>query len=184
MATAKKTGTALAKPAPPGETAMVSVSIESIPTAEQIADAIEGGYKLYFEGENTGGSILVDKLRNLKSGADLFSAADLEKVQDHLGETVTIMKIDSVVNADEKYADQAGLGIFLVCTVVDSQGESAKWGIGAQDPVGVIVGLHDLGLLPWKVSFELAEKPTKRGFRPINTVSRTTMTDDGEKLDF
>ena len=173
MATPKR-GTGLAKsPARPRTPAIVEEAatvITTLPTVADIAAAVKGRYKLFYDGPEDGGSILANAITSATSGADLFAASELEKVNDHLGETLVIQSLDAVRNSD--FEEAGGLGIYLIVTATDVDGVLMRLGVGSADAVGKIVALAELDSLPWAVAFERSTKATRAGYFPINLVSR------------
>ena len=145
-----------------------TLEIYDIPTAADISSAIKGGYKLYYDGVTSEGSLLADQMDRSSTPEELFAESELEKLDDHLGELFTILSIDAVRNSDF----EGGLGIYLIVSAADEDGTVIKLSIGAGDPLGKIVKLHEMGALPWAVSFERSARETKAGFHPINVVNR------------
>lgn len=156
----RKTGTAPA--------VVASFAIEDVPTRAQVIDAIASGSKLYFDGDENANSILPGILATAENPLDVFAAGELEKVEDHYGEILTILSVDAVRNSDF----EGGLGIYLVVSAATIEGEVIRLGVGSTDAIGKLVALHEMGAFPWQVSFERSQKATKAGFYPVNLVSR------------
>lgn len=166
----------------PAVIAEADYTITEIPTVEQVKTALAEGVKFYFDGESDTGSFLATTLERASTPDDLFAESELVKIKEHLGETFDLMGIDAVRNSD--FNEEGGLGIYLIVSAVDSEGELVKLGVGQVDPLGKIVALHEMNAFPWRVSFEKSEKQTKRGFFPINLVNRQARTKSGAKTDF
>ena len=168
--TPAKSGTR--KPAPRASTSVAlaaTFTVDTVPTRAQVVDAIASGSKLYFDGDESGAStILPGILSSADSPLDVFATGELEKVEDHYGEILTVLSIDGVRNSDF----EGGLGIYLVVSAATIEGEVIRLGVGSTDAVGKLVTLNELGAFPWKVSFERATKATKAGFFPVNLVNR------------
>ena len=144
-------------------------TIDAVPSKSQVIDAIASGSKLFFEGDESGAStILPGILSAADNPLDVFAGGELEKVEDHYGEILTVLSIDGVRNSDF----EGGLGIYLVVSAATIEGEVIRMGVGSTDAIGKLVTLNDLGAFPWKVSFERATKATKAGFFPVNLVNR------------
>ncbi len=174
MAT-KKQGTSLARTtAAPARRAKTSEVVEvaeviyDVPTINQVKEAIQNRSKLFFDGDESGDSILIGTLAKAKDGFDLFAESELEKVEDHLGETLTITAVNAVRNSEF----EGGLGVYLIVTAVDVDGGEFRLAVGQTDPIAKIVSLSEMGQLPWAVCFERSSKPTRAGFYPINLLSR------------
>ena len=159
-----------------------SYVISSIPTVAEFTQALRGGGKLFVDEDATEtGSFLAEALDRAESGADVFSAGGgLLHVKEHLGEVFTILGIDAVRNSDF----EGGVGVYLIVSAIDSEGELVKLDIGQTDPMGKLLKLHELNAFPWRVTFEKSEKATKGGFFPINLVSRQALDKSGGKVDF
>jgi len=164
-AATKKPGTAITK-----RKATPSVIVTGIPTSQQVAEAIASGEKLYVDVDDTerGASILPGIIEHAEKAEDLFGTAELAAVKNHLDETLRVLGIASVNNSD--FAE--GLGIYIVITVVDTNGEVFNLGVGAADPMAKLLKLNELGAFPYDVAFVQAEKATRAGFRPINLETR------------
>lgn len=169
--------TALANPEQPkravakkktGEVITASYAVDDIPTAEQVGQALATGSKLYFDGDETTGSILPGILANAESPIDLFDEGTLEAVENHLGETLNILSVDGVRNSDF----EGGLGVYLIVTANTIDGEILRLSVGVVDGVAKLSAIHHMGGFPWAVSFERSTKATKSGFYPINMKSR------------
>ena len=145
-----------------------AISIYEIPSSEMVVEALTNRQKLYFDGDVSGDSYLADTINNAESGDDLFAASELDAVEDHLDETLTIRSIVGVRNSDF----EGGLGVYLIVEAVTLDGEALRLAVGQSDPLAKIVKLHELEQLPWPVAFERSKKPTKSGFYPINLLSR------------
>ena len=144
-------------------------SVDTIPTRSQVIDAIASGSKLYFDGDESGtNTILPGILSAAESPLDVFAGGELEKVEDHYGEILTVLSIDGVRNSDF----EGGLGIYLIVSAATIEGEVIRLGVGSTDAIGKLVALNDLGAFPWKISFERSTKATKAGFFPVNLVNR------------
>jgi hypothetical protein len=170
MVAKKTTG---ARKAPPRNRQAVEVAsrlIEGVPSGALIAQAISLGEKLYVDtdSEESGPSIIPALIANAQKPEDLFGGSDLEKVENHYGETLRVLGINGVNNSDFK----DGLGIYLVLTVATTDGETFALGVGSADAVAKLCALNDMDAFPYDVAFVLSEKPTKRGFYPVNMVSR------------
>lgn len=165
-------GTKLAttKAAAPEVIEEASLVLYDIPTSAQVAEAIRSGSKLFVEGESDGSSILVDTLDNATTGEDVFAENELLSVKEHYGETFVVQRIVSVRNSD--FDEAGGLGIYLIVEATTVNGELVKLAVGAKDPIGKLVKLHELGAFPWAVVFERSTKATKAGFYPVNMFSR------------
>lgn len=165
----KKVVKRAAPPRPSSGTMAVSRVLNGVPTAAQVAAAIAAGEKLYVDEETGEGvSIIPALIANASKPEDLFGGSELEQVKNHLGETLRVLGINNVNNSD--FED--GLGIYIVCTVVNNNGETFALGVGAADAVAKICALNDMGAFPYDVAFVEADKKTKRGFTPINLESR------------
>lgn len=170
MATSKAVAKTSQAPRRPARTEVVVASfpIEDVPTKAQVIEAIASGSKLYFDGDETTGSILPGILANAENPLDVFAVGELEKVEDHYGEVLTILSIDGVRNSDF----EGGLGIYLVVSAATVEGEVIRLAVGQMDPVAKLAALNEMNAFPWKVAFEQSEKATKGGFHPVNLVSR------------
>ena len=111
-----------------------SYVISSIPTVAEFTQALRGGGKLFVDEDATEtGSFLAEALDRAESGADVFSAGGgLLHVKEHLGEVFTILGIDAVRNSDF----EGGVGVYLIVSAIDSEGELVKLDIGQTDPMG------------------------------------------------
>lgn len=145
-----------------------AITIYDIPTSELVVTALNEHTKLYFDGDVSGDSYLADTISAAESGDDLFAASELEKVDDYLGDTLTIQQIVGVRNSDF----EGGLGVYLIVEATTLDGELLRLAVGQSDPLAKIVKLHELGALPFPVAFERSSKATKSGFYPINLLSR------------
>jgi hypothetical protein len=159
---------ARAKRTTSSEVTAVSYAIDDIPTSQQVLDAIETDSKLYFDGDESTTSILPGILGAAEKPIDVFGSGELEKVEDHFGETLNILSLDGVRNSDF----EGGLGVYLIVTASTIDGEIIRLGVGNTDAVAKLVKLNEMGAFPWAVSFDLSTKATKRGFFPINLNSR------------
>lgn len=178
MATSKRGGTRVPArtsqaprraPAPKPEVVEeAALVIFATPTIAQVQAAIASRTRLFFDGDAGSESILAGVLGKATDGFDLFAESTLEKVEDHLGELLTVTSIDAVRNSDY----EGGLGVYLICTFVSADGEEIRMAIGQTDPLAKIVALAELGQLPWAVEFARSERATKGGFYPINLLSR------------
>ncbi len=170
MATSKavaRTSQAPRKAPPRGEMVTASIAIDTIPTRQQVADAIRNHSKLYFDGDEAEGSMLPALLENAQRPEDLFSASSLDKLEDHFGEELKILSVDAVRNSDFKDS----LGVYLIVTAVSVEGEILHLPVGHSSGLAVLSGLYEMDAFPWVIVFERSEKPTKTGFYPINTTS-------------
>jgi hypothetical protein len=149
--------------------AAIEVEVEGFPTAAVIEQALREKVKLHVADEDEGGvSVLLSTLANATTADDLFAGSELEKLTDHLGETLVIRSLDAVRNSD---FDEGALGVYAIVTaVVHSTGELVKIAIGATEPFAIVCALHEMDALPRALRFERSEKTTKAGFRPINVV--------------
>jgi hypothetical protein len=155
--------------------------VTDVPTLAQFTEAVQEGVKLVYEGSEQTDNFLADTLTSATSTADLFGgASELLKVEEVLGTVLTLTGIDAVRNSD--FED--GMGIYLIVSAVDPEGEAVKLAVGNKSGIGVILGIHENDDFPWKVSFERSSKPTKRGFFPINIVNRQVVDKNGKKVDF
>ena len=178
LATTKK---APARAKPTGEVVVADYVISGVPSLEQFKEAVREGAKFYLEDEGETGSFLAETLDRAETTADLFGGdSELLKVEQNLGTVFTLLGIDAVRRSD--FAD--GMGIYLVVSATDPDGELIKLAIGNQSGIGVILGIAENGDFPWKVSFERSQKATKRGFYPINILNRQTLDKTGKKVDF
>lgn len=159
-----------------------SYVISSIPTVAEFTQALREGGKLFVDEDATEtGSFLAEALDRAESGADVFSAGgELLHVKEHLGEVFTILGIDAVRNSDF----EGGVGVYLIVSAIDSEGELVKLDVGQTDPMGRLLKLYELNAFPWRVAFEKSEKATKGGFFPINLVSRQALDKSGGRVDF
>lgn len=179
-APAKQVGTTMAAAPVSTELAEFKYIQGSIPTVAEVSAAIKGGYKLAVE-DSEGASILPSILDNASSPDQLFLTPELEKTKEHLDETLTIFSVDGCNNSD---FDEGKLGIYLVVTVANEEGEVFRMAVGTEQPLGLILALREMDAFPWRVAFVLADKKTKRGFTPVNLESRTSLDKHGNKLDF
>ena len=75
------------------------------------------------------------------------------------------LRIESIAKRASDFAD--GLGIYLVAKGVDlSTGEPLTWATSAIAVVATLTRVHYLGQLPVIGELIVADKPTKRGYRP------------------
>lgn len=177
MAT-KNPGTAIARPSK-ASTSVVTASevVTKVPTSVELLDAIQGGYKLFYDGEEGGEDILAASLAHVESMDDLKAAtskSELDKVADHLGETVILLSVDGVRNSEHQ--ESGSLGVYLVVSAKSLDGSrNYRFAVGQRDPMVKIAKANDLGGFPWAVAFERSAKPTKAGYSPVNLVSRETV---------
>jgi len=156
--------------------------ISGVPSLAQVKEVLESGSKFYLDDTSSDtGSFLASTLA-ADTPEGLFAESELLSTKDHLGEVFVIEGIDAVRPSD--YDEPGGLGVYLVVSAIDSDGELVKLSVGSKDAFAKIVALSEMGSLPWRVSFEKAEKATKRGFFPINLVNRHASTKSGKKVDF
>ena len=185
LATTKKAAphkTAVAKK-PSGTIAQADYTITDLPSVSQIVEALTEGSKLFYDGETStqGESMLLDRLTK-GSVRDMFDEASLEKIKDHFGEKLIVTSVDGVRNSE--FDDGGGLGVYLIISAVDPEGEVLKMAVGTSDGIGFISRLNEEGELPWAVSFEKATKATRSGYFPVNCVSRQSFDKAGNKTDF
>jgi hypothetical protein len=147
-----------------------AITIYDIPSSELVVQALNDHTKLFFDGDTSGDSFLASVIDGAQSADDLFAESELDAVENHLGETLTIQSVDGVRNSDF----EGGLGVYLIVTATTLDGELLRLAVGQGDPLAKIVKLHELDALPYPVAFERSEKPTKRGFYPINLLGRKT----------
>lgn len=145
----------------------VAIEVAGIPTTQEVVAALTTGSKLYVAGDDTATSILPGILAGAEKAVDVFGGGELEKLEDHLGEKLTVLSVDGARNSDF----EGGLGIYLIVSAADPNGEVIQLSVGTQDGVGKLVKLHELHAFPWTVRFERATKATKGGFYPINMVN-------------
>lgn len=158
--------------------------ISGVPSLAQVKQVLESGSKFYLDDTSSGdtGSFLASTLGRADTPEGLFAESELLSTKDHLGEVFIIEGIDAVRPSD--YDEPGSLGVYLVVSAIDSDGELVKLSVGSKDAFAKIIALSEMGSLPWRVSFEKAEKATKRGFFPINLVNRQATTKSGKKVDF
>ena len=179
LSTTKK---AVAKKAAPKAIEEAAYVIEGIPTVEQFTTALKENAKLYVEGEGETGSFLAETIERAETGQDVFGGGgELLKVKEHLGEVFNVLGIDAVRNSD--FNEEGGMGVYLIISAVDANGELVKIGVGQTDPMGKLVKLNELEAFPWRVSFETSKKETRRGFKPINLVSCQALDKNGQKVE-
>jgi hypothetical protein len=175
LATTKKAAprkTAVAKK-PSGTIAQADYTITDLPSVSQIVEALTEGSKLFYDGET---STQGESIR------DMFAEESLEKIKDHFGEKLIVTSVDGVRNSE--FDDGGGLGVYLIISAVDPEGEVLKMAVGTSDGIGFISRLNEEGELPWAVSFEKATKATRSGYFPVNCVSRQSFDKAGNKTDF
>lgn len=158
--------------------------ISGIPTVEQVKEVLTSGSKFYLDDDGSAetGSFLNSVLDRAQTPEALFAESELLSVKEHLGEVFVLEGIDAIRPSD--FNEEGGLGVYLIVSAVDSDGEVVKLSIGARDPFAKVVALHEMGAFPWRVSFEKAEKATKRGFFPVNLVNRQATSKSGSRVDF
>lgn len=177
LATTKKATTK----APRGEVVTADYVISGVPSLEQYLECVREGSKFFLEDEGEIGSFLAETLERAKTTADLFGGSEeLLKVEENLGTVFTLLGIDAVRKSD--FSD--GMGIYLIVSATDPEGELVKLAVGNQSGIGVILGISENDDFPWKVAFERSQKATKKGFYPINIVSRQVVDNNGNKVDF
>ena len=186
MATSNKLATTKAVPrrAPAVVVEQGELVITGIPSVEQVKEALTSGSKFYLDDDGSAetGSFLNSVLERAATPEALFAESELVNLKEHLGEAFVLQGIDAIRPSD--FVEEGGLGVYLIVSAVDSEGELVKLAVGARDPFAKIVALHQMDAFPWRVSFEKAEKATKRGYFPINLVNRQATTKSGSKVDF
>jgi hypothetical protein len=147
--------------------AQAEIVLSGIPTIEQVIEALEQKSHFFVEedGNDTGESMLLSKLRNARNAEDLAKESDLESVSDRLGEWLLIQTVDAIRNSDFK---ESTFGVYLVVTATSDDGELVKLGVGSSEPFSYIVAWRQMGELPRWAKFDKAEKATKGGFYPVN----------------
>lgn len=145
-----------------------AVVIYDLPTVAEVRDAIKHRTKLFYDGETDSESILAQTLGKASTPDALFAESELGKVEDHLGETLTITELAGVRNS----SFEGGLGVYLIAVAITQDGEELRLAVGQSDPVGKLIALHEMGALPFAVAFERSERPTRSGFYPINLLDR------------
>lgn len=152
-------------------TESTTLAVSGLPSLEVIKQALATGARLWVEESVDGASVLLSELDRFsanQSTDELFSEGGLEKVGDHLGETLSLEAIEGVNNSDF----EGGIGIYLVVRAVTTDGKIIRLGVGAANPVAKIVALSEAGKLPFAVAFEKSDKPSKAGYYPIHLRSR------------
>jgi hypothetical protein len=77
------------------------------------------------------------------------------------------LRIDSIKRSASDFAD--GLGMYLVCKGVNlTSGEKITVTLGAISVVAQLAKVHYLDGFPLLCRIVIAERPTKRGYRPIH----------------
>jgi hypothetical protein len=149
------------------EIAQADIVVSSIPTIEQVTQALEEKVHFFVEEdeEYAGESMLLSKLKNARNADDLAKESDLLAVRDVLGTVLCVQTVDAIRNSDFK---ESTFGVYLVVTAVDEHGELVKLAVGAAEPFSYMVAWNEWGDLPRWVRFDQSEKPTKGGFYPIN----------------
>ncbi len=151
-------------------TESTTLAVTGLPSLAMVKQALATGSRIWVEASE-GESVLLAELEHFaetRSTDDLFTEGGLEKVKDHLGETLVIEAIEGVNNSD--FAE--GLGIYLVVRAVTADGEVIRLGVGAKNPVAKIIALAEDAKLPFAVAFEQSDKPTKDGYYPLHLRSR------------
>lgn len=185
MATSKALATAK-KAAPRRAPAVVEQGeyvISGIPSVAQVKEVLTSGSKFYLDDDGSAetGSFLNSVLERAQTPEALFAEYELLSVKNHLGEVFILEGVDAV--RPSEFAESE-LGVFLIVSAIDSEGEVVKLAIGAKDPFAKIVALHEMGAFPWRVSFEKSEKATKKGFFPVKLVNRQATAKGGQRVDF
>jgi hypothetical protein len=152
-----------------------AIVLDTIPTIEQVTQALEEKSKFFVEENDEGGeSILLSKLRDAKNADDLAKESDLLSVSDVLGTNLLVQTVDAVRNSD--FAEST-FGVYLVVTATTDDGELIKLGVGSAEPFAYIVAWREWGDLPRWVRFDKADKATKGGFFPVNVTDGGPFTE-------
>lgn len=152
------------------KTTSTDLVLSGIPTSAEILYAVENGQAIYIENEATEADIL-GRIAKATSIEEIFGGSgELKSPTSVLGTSLRVISVDGIRQSDPDKA--GGLGVYLVITVVDPDGESFSMAVGSGDAIVKLLRLRELGALPRWVAFVESEKLTKNGRRPINLVDR------------
>jgi hypothetical protein len=144
----------------PKSTSIAAVTDMALALSGAIPDAVDDD-----------GSGIIGRLLEADSWEDLNSEAGLPNGKDVAGRrliTQAIAKRQSDLVADE---DSSGIKLpfYLVIDAVDERtGEAVRWQTSAPALVVPLMKLHLWAKLPALTEVRKADKPTKRGFYPLN----------------
>jgi hypothetical protein len=108
----------------------------------------------------------IDRIMKCATEEELLSSGSAESLADYVGETITILPL-TAERRESKFRETTGLPFFIVCDF-EHLGEIKVLTCSALKPVMQIIAAHNKG---WdRLTVEIAESPTKRGFRVYSFV--------------
>jgi len=145
------------------------IVVQNLPSSDTLRHAVATGQRLFIE-QPAQELDIVNRVATASSVADVFGGATLTSVKDILGTSIKVLEIESIRPSD--FADNGGLGCYLVIRAVDPDGQVISVSVGSVDGMIKLLRLHELGAFPRWVAFDKAQRPTRSGHYPINLVDR------------
>jgi hypothetical protein len=108
---------------------------------------------------------ILENILNVEKASDMIDlGSELPKIEQYFGHQ---LRIETVRKNKSDYVD--GPDFYLIFEGVDtSTGEEIVTGCGGESVVATFAKLWDMGALPALCVFSKSEKPTARGYYPIN----------------
>jgi hypothetical protein len=117
------------------------------------------------------GSAILGRILDADNWEDLSTQSKLPAGKDLVGRELQVLSIVKRVSELEPEDDGTGLRLdhYLVVESIDTRhGEVIRWQTSAPALVLPLCKLHSWGKLPAVVKIQQSDKPTRRGFRPLN----------------
>lgn len=107
---------------------------------------------------------ILTQIMNASSVLELNAPWDTHKAEQLEGHR---LRIDSIKRSESDFAE--GLGMYLVCKGVNlTSGEKFTLTIGSVSAVAQLAKVHYMEGFPVVCRIVIAERPTKRGYRPVH----------------